>query len=416
VPPTLVTVRRDYVAQILLSSVILAAGAFALPSSQSPVPLAGLVLLAAGGLLLEVELPEGGTISMGHPVVIAYAGRMSVQDFIVVVGLALLIVTLPELRRHGRLGGGLVMLVLTGAAGCALLGRLAGNALVRIAPTDHRISVVAPVLFAGFAYLGIVSLLQLRLSAVGGRRKGWRSAFSIYVSLLCAAALLALASQKATALGAVALLPLLVLRFSFRRYFDARRTYLQTTQALSMIPEVAGLTPLGHGERTAVYAAALAEWLDLSPERVDMVATVARVHHIGQIAHPDLPIRPYGPEAEERQLIAQASADILGETFLKEMAGVVAAVQAADSAALGEVEAIVRVASTLDDLVGEGPASLSEAVLSVLARHEHGIERTMAIQMAELCDSRPSLAQQAQQASAGVASSDMTLGLVGTGR
>ena len=353
---------------------------------------------------------------MGHAIVIAYAGLMSVQDFVVVVGLALLMVALPELRRHGRLGGGLVLLVLSSAAGLALLGRLAGIALVSLGRTDQQTAVVARVLLAGFAYLGAVSLLQLTLPTVGRRRRGWRSAFSIYLSLLCAGALLALASQKSTALGAVAVLPLVVMRFSFRRYFDARRTYLQTTQALSMIPEVAGLIPLGHGERTAVYATALAEWLDLSPERVEMVATVARVHHIGQIAHPDLPIRPYGPEIEERELIAQASADILGETFLKDMAGVVAAVQSADSETLGEVEAIVRVASTLDDLVGDGPASLSEAVLSVLARHEHGIERTMAIQLAELCDSRPSLAEQARQARLGVASPDSTLGLVGTGR
>lgn len=415
--PTLpAKLRRPDLVPIVAGAAIVLIGCFALPSTQAPVPLAGLVLLAAAGLLLEVELPQGGTISMGHAIVIAYAGRMSVEDFGVVVGLALLCVVLPELRRYGRLRGGLVVLVLASAAGFALIGRLAGNALLSVTPTDHRISVVAPVLFAGLAYLGVLSLMQMALPSVGGRPTGWRSAFSIYVSLLCAAALLALASQKATALGAVAVLPLLVLRFSFRRYFDARRTYLQTTQALSMIPEVAGLTPLGHGERTAVYAAALADWLDFSPERVDTVATVARLHHIGQIAHPDLPVRTYGPEPSERQLIGQASADILGETFLKEMADVVAAVQAADSGSLGEVEAIVRVASTLDDLVGEGAANLSEAVLSVLARHEVGIERTMAIQLAELCDSRPGLADEARQASAGVTSPDGGLGLVGTSR
>ena len=395
---------------------VLLIGALSLPSSQAPLPLMGLVLLAVGALLLEVELPRGGTISMGHAVVIAYAGRMSVEDYVVVVGLALLVTAAPEVRRYGPYRGGHVMLFLTAASAFGLVGRVAGNTLVDSVSLGRHVSVVTPVLLAGIVYLVSLSVIQLVLPSVGGRPKGWRSAFSIYISLLCAAALLALASEKATALGAIAILPLLVMRFSFRRYFDARRTYLQTTQALSMIPEVAGLTPLGHGERTAVYATALAEWLNLSPERVDMVATVARLHHIGQIAHPDLPVRPYGPETDERQLIAQASADILGETFLKDIAGVVAAVQSAESDQLGEVEAIVRVSSTLDDLVGEGPASLSEAVLSVLARHEHGIERTMAIQLAELCDSRPTLVEQARQASAGVASSDDALGLVGSSR
>jgi hypothetical protein len=288
------------------------------------------------------------------------------------------------------------VVVLVAAAGAGLLGRVAGNALVSTWPADHRTVVAAPVVLAGVAYIAVTLALQFLLPWVGGRPRGWRSAVNVYASLLCAAALLALASERSTALGAVTLVPLLILRFSFRRYSDARQTYLQTTQALAMIPEVAGLTPLGHGERTAVYAGALAEWLDFSPPQVDAVATLARLHHIGQIAYPDFPDRPYGPNDEERRLIGEAGSDILAGTgFLKDIAPLVAGVHSGAPADLTPVHALVRVASTLDDLVGADPAGLAEAVVGLLARHETGIERTVALKLAQLCDAHPDVAERA---------------------
>jgi hypothetical protein len=213
------------------------------------------------------------------------------------------------------------------------------------------------------------------------------------------------------------LVPLLVLRFSFHHYFDARRTYLQATQALALIPEVAGLTPLGHGERTAVYATALAESMLFSPEQVDLVATVARLHHIGQIAHPNLPEHAFGPYPEERRLIGDSSGEILSETgFLEHVAPRVAAVHCADQDELTDSIAIVRVASTLDDLVGQEPSGLSDAVVGLLARHDLGIERTVALKLAQLCDTRPAVADRAVAAGALVASAGADLGVAVSGR
>jgi hypothetical protein len=372
------------------------AGVLLLPSSQSPLALSGLVALVAFALLLEVELPWGGTVSMGHAVVIAFAGRLSVTDFLVVVGLAFALILLPQIRRYGPLQGFMGIGVLGAAAGAGLLGRLVANALVSTWSVDHRTAVVAPVVLAGVAYIAVVLALQYSLPAGGRRLRGWRSAVNVYASLLCAAVLLALASERSTALGAVTLVPLLILRFSFRRYFDARQTYLQTTQALSMIPEVAGLTPLGHGERTAVYAGALAEWLEFSPPQIDAVATLARLHHIGQIAYPDFPDRPYGPNDEERRLVGEAGTDILAGTgFLKEVAPLVAALHSGAPSEITPIQALVRVASTLDDLVGPDPSGLSDAVVGLLARHETGIERTVALKLAQLCDAHPEVAERA---------------------
>lgn len=383
-----------------------------LPSSHAPASLLGLTALAAAALILEVELPWGGRVSVGHVLVIALAGLLSIGDYLLVVGLALLIISVPQERRYGRFKGALVMGLLVLASTAGLLGRTLGTMMVQAAHVDHRTTVVGPVLIAGVAYLTFIIFFQMAIPSIHGRPKGWKSALSIYLSLLCASALLAVAADRNPALGAIALLPLFVLGFSFRRYFDARSTYVQTTQALSMIPEVAGLTPLGHGERTAIYAAALAEWLQLSHQQVDAVATVGRLHHIGQIAYPDFPVRPYGPTAEERRDVGQAGEDILAETgFLRDVGVDVNAVNAADSDDLTLPQAVVRVASTLDDLVGQDPLGMMNAVVGLLARHEEGIERTVALSLAQMCDRRPWLAERACRASEAVTTRGAGLGL-----
>lgn len=387
--------RRQAMA-VAAMAVVFVVGVLVAPSARSPWVLAGLVAVAVAAMLFEVKLPWGGTVSMGHAVLIAYAGRLSLPDFVVIAGLALVVAIPAIMGRYGAWRGGTAMISAGVASAAALVGRALGNRLVAMVPVDHRWGVVAPVLLAGVAYLAVLMLAQLALPSLDGGAKGWRSSLSIYLSLLCAAVLFALASEKSPALGAVALVPLLVLRFSFRQYFEARRTYLQTTQALSMIPEVAGLTPLGHGERTAVYASALAGWLALPPEDVDLAATIARLHHIGQIAHPDLPDRPFGPEPQERQRIGEAGAGILSETgFLGDVAPHVAAVLGTDPTELSEIDAVVRVASTLDDLIGADARALPDAVVGLLARHERGRERTMALKLAELCDARPDVVRRA---------------------
>src|SRR2546426_2804021 len=123
-------------------------------------------------------------------------------------------------------------------------------------------------------------------------------------------------------MAGMAAMPLLITRFSFERYAAARRTYHQTIQALGVVPEVAGLAVPGHGERTAVYAGAMADELGLGATDRERVVTAARLHHIGYICVDD-PEDPDGaclPSAE----IAKVGASILRETiFLRDVARVV---------------------------------------------------------------------------------------------
>src|SRR5205085_11653623 len=108
------------------------------------------------------------------------------------------------------------------------------------------------------------------------------AAWPVEVSLLCAGGLLAVAYRQGEGpwMAAVALFPLVLTRFAFDRYAAAQEAYRQTIKALSIVPEVAGMTPFGHGERSAVYAEALGACIGLGPDALERVSTAARLHHI----------------------------------------------------------------------------------------------------------------------------------------
>jgi hypothetical protein len=157
--------------------------------------------------------------------------------------------------------------------------------------------------------------------------------------------------MAATALG-----PLLLTRFSFEKYAAARQTYRQTIQALSIVPEVAEVSPLGHAERTAAYATALAFELNLGPESTERVVTAARLHHIGALSLEEA--GRSGPEA-----VAELGASLIGEIdFLAGVAGVVGGSSAPIEGRDSIEAAIVRVASRFDDFVGDDAGRARDAL------------------------------------------------------
>jgi hypothetical protein len=146
---------------------------------------------------------------------------------------------------------------------------------------------------------------------------------------------------------------------------------------------------LGHGERTAVYAGALTRALDLEAVDAELVVTAARLHHIGHV----LDEEP-GHPGHRREPTRSAAAEILGEFgFLEGVADVVAA---ADVEAGTDLRAaVVRVASTFDELVGDDAASAGRAAVGLLARHGRGLERSVAVSLVQVCDRRPDLVERA---------------------
>lgn len=358
-----------------------------------------LLLLAVGvsaGLQLDVQLPWGGSIPLGHALVIALAEILPLMDMAVVMPAALLLTFAMRRRQRGGAHAAAVVALFAASAGAAMAVRAAAVELHHglNLGTDINTSrtVLGRVALAGAAYLIVDLLGRGRLLAARNEKLRGPEVVPVYVTLVCAAALLAIAyrgSGPATAM--VAAVPLLITRFSFERYSSARATYRQTIQALSMVPEVAGLTPLGHGERTATYAAAVADELRLAPDVAYRITTAARLHHIGHISLHEPQERTVPIDAED---LARVGAEILRETgILADVADLVSEVQHSRRGGpeLSQDAAIVRVASTLDDLVGDDRDRVAGALVDLLARHNEGIERSMAITLLQLCDEQPSL-------------------------
>ncbi len=81
----------------------------------------------------------------------------------------------------------------------------------------------------------------------------------------------------------VAAVPYSFTHTALARYQGTKVTYGQTIQALSQIPEVAGLAPLGHSVRTGHLAADIGREMGLRPEEVEDLEYAGYMHDIGRI-------------------------------------------------------------------------------------------------------------------------------------
>lgn len=81
----------------------------------------------------------------------------------------------------------------------------------------------------------------------------------------------------------VTVLPYAFSHTAFVRYDNTRVTYGQTIRALAQIPEVAGLAPRGHSNRTADLAVAVGREFGMHPDEVTELEYAALVPDIGRI-------------------------------------------------------------------------------------------------------------------------------------
>jgi hypothetical protein len=404
---TALSLRTLPIARVRLLLPVVLAGVMAGVVAGIVAGVAGVGLVAVSGvvaasLLLEVRLPWGGSVPLGNAVVIALAVILHPADLVVVMSLGLVLTWLGQQRRMGpaRAAAFLLWVAASAAAAAAttsVTSRLVDHIGVLTNASQARI-VLLSVILAGAAYLA-VDLIG-RGGVLAGRNDRLRAgeALPVYIALVCAAALLAIAyRQRGWPTALIAAVPLLITRFSFERYSSARQTYRQTIKALSMVPEVAGLTPLGHGERTAVYAGAMAQSIGLEPEAIDKIVTASRLHHIGHISLHEPSERHAPPDPDE---LGRVGGEILRETgFLADVAETVESVHSGNTAVPLPV-AIVRVASTFDDLVGDDPSLAGDALVEVLARHSDGLERSVAIVLIQICDGNPALVEEARTSGA----------------
>jgi hypothetical protein len=212
---------------------------------------------------------------------------------------------------------------------------------------------------------------------------------SVHLTIVCAGILIAVAvDQVGVAMAAVAAFPLLITRFSFDRHAGATDTLDQTVQALGLVPELAGLVPLGHSERAATYAIALSHALGLDRPAVTRVVTATRLHHLGSVPVEDG--EDEGAAAVDLDVpheIAAQGAHILREAgFPTDIADLLESADAdtLDTRSPTLEAAIVRIASTFDEIVGSEPGEADRGLALVTANARDPYSRRTAAALLEL--------------------------------
>ncbi|MCP4307531.1 MAG: HD domain-containing protein [bacterium] len=158
-----------------------------------------------------------------------------------------------------------------------------------IAPNDGYVAILCAVL-GGVAYHALRavsrSLIGLERADLSVRYL-WLAGledWSAITALILTGTVVGIAYES---LGLVAIL-VAVVPYSFThtalaRYQGTKVTYGQTIQALSQIPEVAGLAPLGHSVRTGHLAADIGREMGLRPDQVQDLEYAGYMHDIGRI-------------------------------------------------------------------------------------------------------------------------------------
>ena len=349
--------------------------------------LAALGMLVASSLLVVVQAPIG-SVPLGYALVIALAELADVSTYFVVVGLALL-VTVPVLvARYGH-DDGLRRLMRWSLASAACGGAAVAMRLLVVSSRPDM--ALLRVSAAGAVFLGVDLVLRTLFPTPTAPPMRFGDAWPVHISLLCAAGLLTVAYQHDPWMAALALIPLVLVKFAYDRYAAAKDAYRQTIKALSIVPEVAGVTPLGHGERSAAYAVALARQLGLSNDSVERLATAARLHHIGYVTLDD-------PEDarhhDNRILLAQLGGAILRETeFLADVGELVESVHG------GGVEsreaAVLQIATGFDHLVLEDPARAIGALQLINFRQRDPYGAAAALVLRRILDEDPEVVERA---------------------
>jgi len=389
------TVATVAIALVAAGAVIGAPGE---PAMATRWEILGLAAVLGACVQLRIELVGSPATSIGTAVAIAYAALLipSHAAAAVAVGVALAV---PPLLVRTDAAVALDMaawMAVASAAGLAVV--VPARPLIVDAGVHGQVGELLRVMAAGTGFLAVdVGVRRWVARRIDGERLDPRppaTVMGVHLAMLCAAALLALSETELGPWAAlVAAVPLLVIDYSFGRYAQARRTYEQAVRALSVIPEVAGLAQLGHGERTAVYAGALTRALDVEAADAELIVTAARLHHIGDALDGET------PAGRDRRPPGSAATEMLAEFgFLAGVAEVVAGVDTAGVDTERAVDlraAVVRVASSFDELVGDDAANAGYAAVGLLARHAIGIERSLAVSLVQVCDRHPELVHRA---------------------
>ena len=136
-------------------------------------------------------------------------------------------------------------------------------------------------------------------------------------------------------------IPLLAAWYSFERLSIISRTSEQTIEALSLVPEMAGLATPGHASRVAALSVAVGDEMGMRRRELDDLRAAALLHHLGHLCLDAEEVRERPVEPSE---VADKGAEILRQTDLAKAGDLLAT----DDIHLGGQ--ILRVVSAYDDM------------------------------------------------------------------
>jgi hypothetical protein len=386
--PHAITIRRHTAPGTPLRSVpfavslVAAALVVTIVATPTPAWLAGIVAVAlAVGFSAEVRVPQGGEVSLGDAGVIALVCLGAARDSMAIVLAAVVLAAWPTARSEGRKGVWRLGSVVVGLVVALAAGAVVRHLLESRAPVSPRLLLLAPSVAAGVAYIAVlgcgvsVSVFNLRARGVS------RLTIGMYVSLLCGALFLVEAAHQSVWLGLVASIPLIMVRTSVNQYAEARLTYAQAALALAVLPEAAGRVPVGHADRTAVFAGAICDHLGADAATREAVERVALLHHVGEVVLPD----PRDTSELPDESPGEAGARLVGR--VKELAEVARQLAGVHSprGPRTDIESIVAVASDFDDAVRGGSTAL-HAVDLLRERFPVGVPASALDALAEIGD------------------------------
>lgn len=384
---------------ILVVAGIVTGVALAAVGGDSTLRLGVLALILAAGLAVHIPVLWGGSIPIGYALLIALPSIAPLEEFAVVVLVALVVVGGVTVAREGWRQAAAPMGRLGACAAAAALG----GAMAMLVADDPLVHAVGAALL-----LVPVELTVSRRIPVDGAMIDVRAALPVVVTIICGAALITVAwAEVGWAMTAVAAFPLLITRFSFQRSAEAEQTLRQIVQALGLVPELAGTAPLGRSERTAIYARRIARHLRCTRAVEERIVTASRLQHLDDVPHDStaLPRTTSGVAAGQPAPAGSGwqAARILEEAgFPPDVVDLVrrARAEPLPGAAQDLEVGVVRVASAFERVVGEDVDMVGQALGTVTAAASNPQTRLAAAALIELSATDPSMVGEAIAAGA----------------
>ncbi|HLF99850.1 MAG TPA: hypothetical protein VI916_05225 [Acidimicrobiia bacterium] len=311
------------------------------------------------GELLTVQLDEGDAIPLSHGLMLPLAVVTGAAGVVLVVGsIVLLAAAVQTPRSLRRAATGVVMRVVSALAAWGAYRGVVGVTGV------HRPATALAALVAAGAALLVVEVIIRRLhdESSFGRAGGYTAVLAIGASgILMALGLHGVDGRGAMGLWAIPVfaVPALSARWAFGRLHAIRRTYDQTVQVLSVVPEMGGRVRPGHSRRVADLALDMADLLEVPRGGAVDLERAALLHALGSVTLDDGQVQVM-PTPEE---VATATFGVLrDETRMSGPAGLVAGMAGEPVAADDQLAAdILRVAAAYETFAGGDPARARSA-------------------------------------------------------